>query len=54
MARRKVTRGAPPRIARSRRPRGSAAPKRSKRTRTRTSEADASDTTLGVYFREMT
>ena len=53
MARRKVTRGAPPRIARSRRPRGSAAPKRSKRARTRASDTDSTDTTLGVYFREM-
>lgn len=51
MARRKVTRGAPPRIARSRRPRGSAAPKRTKRARS--SDAETSDTTLGVYFREM-
>ncbi|MBV1857109.1 MAG: sigma-70 family RNA polymerase sigma factor [Nannocystaceae bacterium] len=52
MARRKVTRGAPPRIARSRRPRGSAAPKRTKRSRAR-AEGDSGDTTLGVYFREM-
>lgn len=52
MARRKVTRGAPPRIARSRRPRGTATPKRTKRSRAR-AEGDACDTTLGVYFREM-
>ena len=53
MARRKVTRGAPPRIARSRRPQGAAAPKRSKRPHARSSDSDTSDTTLGVYFREM-
>ncbi len=51
MARRKVTRGAPPRIARSRRPRSASAPARTKRKRG--TDSDSSDTTLGVYFREM-
>ncbi len=55
MARRKVTRGSPPRIARSRRPRTHAASTKpgSRPARTRVKDGDDSDSTLGVYFREM-
>ncbi len=59
MARRKVTRGAPPRLARSRkrtwstaRGRRDGSAKTASKPRTGTSDDDA-DTTLGAYFKEM-
>jgi len=55
MARRKVTRGAPPRLARSRgRTRSTTdAPRPPKPSRVSTGSEDDGDTTLGTYFREM-
>ncbi len=53
MARRKVTRGAPPRIARSRRARTRTAAPTQTRCSRKPSASEAADTTLGVYFREM-
>ncbi|MEM6296629.1 MAG: sigma-70 family RNA polymerase sigma factor [Myxococcota bacterium] len=53
MARRKVTRGAPPRIARSRRARTRNAAPTQTRSPRKASSSEAADTTLGVYFREM-
>ena len=59
MARRKVTRGSPPRLARSRGRRWNARNKRGGETPTRTrrsapsADGEDSDTTLGTYFKEM-
>jgi RNA polymerase primary sigma factor len=54
MVRRKVTRGSPPRLARSRRPARSDGPApRAPRKKKARADSDDAETTLGVYFREM-
>ncbi len=55
MARRKVTRGAPPKLARSNRPRSTRATKRrsGERRNRKSSESSDDENLLGLYFREM-
>ena len=55
MARRKVTRGAPPRLARSNRPRtsGSKAKRSGERAKKRSSGDGDDENFLGMYFREI-
>lgn len=53
MARRKVTRGAPPQLARSNRDRSSTRPKRTSTSRARRGSEDDAPNFLSLYFREM-